>query len=131
MISSLILLGITEENYFREDRGMTMKWNVYYHDINRRKMTTFNIFNHYGFRRAVKEAIKKYRKKDEFIEQLRKELMYFFWSKSEYEIVITPWVGGDREKEAEKIDIYEQIMMNYDIFSEYVWKNRKKLLIEE
>ena len=113
MTSSLILLGITEENYFREDRGMTMKWNVYYHDINRRKMTTFNIFNHYGFRRAVKEAIKKHRKKDEFIEQLKRELMYFFWSKSEYEIIIAPWVGGDREKEAEKIDIYEQVMMNY------------------
>ena len=108
-----------------------MKWNVYYHDINRRKMTTFNIFNHYGFRRAAKEAVKKYRKKDEFIEQLKRELMYFFWSKSEYEIIITPWVGGDREKEAEKIDIYEQVMMNYDIFSEYVWKNRKELLIEE
>lgn len=108
-----------------------MKWNVYYHDINRHKMTTCNIFNHYGFRRAVKEAIKKYRKKDEFIDKLRKELMYFFWSKSEYEIIIAPWVGGDREKEAEKIDIYEQVMMNYDIFSEYVWKNRKELLIEE
>lgn len=131
MTSSLILLGITEENYFREDRGMTMKWNVYYHDINRRKMTTFNIFNHYGFRRAVKEAVKKYRKKDEFIEQLKRELMYFFWSKSEYEIIIAPWVGGDREKEAEKIDIYEQVMMNYDIFSEYIWKNRKELLIKE
>ena len=108
-----------------------MKWNVYYHDINRSKMTTFNIFNHYGFCRAAKEAVKKYRKKDEFIEQLKRELMYFFWSKSEYEIIIIPWVGGDREKEAEKIDIYEQVMMNYDIFSEYVWKNRKELLIKE
>lgn len=108
-----------------------MEWNVYYHDINRSKMSTINIFNHHGFSRDIKEVIRKYREKDEFIEQLKKELMYFFWSKAEYEIIIAPWCGGDREKEAKKIDIYEQVMMNYDIFSEYVWKNRFKLLIKE
>ena len=62
--------------------------------------------------------------KENFIEQLRKSLMYYFWSKSEYQVLILPWVG---EADDIKIDIYDQVMMNWDKFSEYVWTNKEKI----
>ena len=51
--------------------------------------------------------------------------MYYFWGRSEYEVVIYPWCGGG-EKESKKIDVYTQIMMNWDKFVEYVWGFKKK-----
>ena len=59
-----------------------MKWNVYYYDINRKKMHVFNIFEHSSFVRYVKLAIKKHKNKKDFAEQLKSELMYFFWAKA-------------------------------------------------
>jgi hypothetical protein len=105
-----------------------MKWNVYYYDINRKKMHVFNIFEHSSFVRYVKLAIKKHKNKKDFAEQLKSELMYFFWAKSEWEIIISPWVGGDREKDAVKIDVYHQVMNNFDAFLDYVWLNKEELL---
>ncbi len=99
-----------------------MEWNVYYHNINEQKIIQWNIFQHGSFNKEVKDLLKSELNKEEFIEQLRKSLMYYFWSKCEYEVLISPWVGraGDI-----KIDIYDQIMMNWDKFSEYVWSNKE------
>ena len=104
-----------------------MEWLVYYYNINAREMHTFNIFDHCGFCKDVKKAAKEYKDKDEFAEQLRRELFYYFGSKAEWEIIIAPWVGGDREKDSVKIDVYDQIMLNWDIFVDYVWKNKREL----
>lgn len=105
-----------------------MQWNVYYHDINRDEICTYNIFEHGSFLEYVIKAAKKYKNKDEFAEQLKRELFYYFGSKAEWEIIITSWCGGDREKNAIKIDVYNQVMNNWQIFVDYVWNNRKELL---
>lgn len=105
-----------------------MKWNVFYYDINRKKVDVFNIFEHSGFVKYVKKAIKEHKNKEEFAKQLRSELMYYFWAKAEWEIIISPWVGGDREKDAVKIDVHDQVMLNWDLFVDYVWDNKKELL---
>ena len=94
-----------------------MEWNVYYHDSNARKIIQWNIFKVY-------DLLKSDLNKEDFIEQLRKSLMYYFWSKSEYQVLILPWVG---EADDIKIDIYDQVMMNWDKFSEYVWTNKEKI----
>ena len=104
-----------------------MEWNVYYYDINSSEMHTFNVFEHYGFRRDVRNAVKESKSRDEFAEKLIKELFYHFCKKSEWEILITPWVGGDREKEAVKIDVYDQVMLNWDKFVDTAWYNRREL----
>lgn len=105
-----------------------MKWNVYYYDINHKEISVFNIFDHWSFREYVKKAIKKYKNKEEFAEQLKSELCYYFWSKSEWEIIIAPWVGGDRVKDVIKVDVYSQVMNNWEIFFDYVWNNREEIL---
>jgi len=101
-----------------------MKWNVYYHDSNAKKIIQWNIFKHGSFRKEVYELLKSDLNKDDFIDQLRKSLMYYFWSKSEYQVLILPWVG---QADDIKIDIYNQVMMNWDKFSEYVWLNKEKI----
>lgn len=108
-----------------------MEWNVYYHDFNRDEIATYNIFDHGSFLEYSKIAAKKYKTKDEFIEQIRRELFYYFRFKAEWEIIITSWVGGNRDKNAVKIDVYSQVMNNWKIFSEYIWDNRKELLKDE
>lgn len=90
-----------------------MKWNVYHYDINANKIKTFNIFDHYSFREYVKQAAKKYKYRETFEDQLKRELMYYFWCKSEYELVIEitednrifliPWCGC-RNPEEVKIE---------------------------
>lgn len=104
-----------------------MEWNVYYHDINLHEMHTYNVFEHYGFRKSVRNAVKESKSRDEFAEKLIKELFYHFCKKAEWEIVIAPWVGVTREEEAVKIDVYDQVMLNYDQFVDTAWYNRREL----
>lgn len=79
-----------------------MVWNVYYYNMDSQK------------------AFKKCKTKDEFIERLKSDLFYYFGFKAEYEIVLAPWCSGS-DKKTIKIDIYSQIMLNWDKFVEYVW----------
>lgn len=100
-----------------------LKWYVYYHDWNGSEIKTFNIFNHGSFREDVEKYLKKYKNKEEFAKRLRSSLSYYFWSKCEWEVVITPWVSN-RNTEDIKIDVYDQVMNNWDIFVDYVWNSK-------
>lgn len=102
---------------------MFMEWNVYYYDINRQKITTFNIFRHGRFREDVQEHLRTYDDKAEFAEAVRKELSYYFWCKSEYEVLIRAWCGGNGKEEI-KIDIYSQVMLNFNKFIDYLWSQK-------
>ena len=57
---------------------------------------------------------------DEIKKELRSWLMYYFWSKSEHEVIVSNWVGYDFE---EKIDIWYQLYPNIDRITEYVLIN--------
>lgn len=91
-----------------------MKYDVYYYDINRNKISTFNIFDHFSFCEYTKKAAKKLKTKEEFAEQLRRELQFYYWSKAEWELIIEitednkvfliPWCGC-RNPEEVKIEI--------------------------
>lgn len=100
-----------------------LEWNVFYHDINRQKITTFNIFNHWKFAEDVQKSLKKFKDKDEFAEQLRRDLFYYFGSKCEYEVLIAAWVGG-RNTDDIKVDVYTQVMNNWNVFLGYVWNSK-------
>lgn len=104
---------------------MNLEWNVFYHDVNKQEITKLNIFKHWKFAEDVEKNLKKIKDKDEFAEKLRRDLLYYFWSKSEYEIIISPWCGGRDTKDV-KIDIYTQVMNNWDIFLDYVWNSKKR-----
>lgn len=98
---------------------MNLEWYVYYYDMNSSQLKTFNIFNHRGFKNAIIEVIfKKYYSMEKFKKAVKSELMYYFWSKAEWEIVISDWFGKQVEK---KIDVYDQVMLNWDRFIEWLY----------
>ena len=144
-------------------------WNVYVGDFNTGDIKTYNIFSHWGFYESCLDAKKKFRDDMEgFAGEVKSNLMYFFWSKCEWEIVLEHWPSGeyynlrktftldemyhdlkypedrlplgsvDRRFEIrvfpehnrfkdKKIDVYDQVMNNWDAFIEYLWEHRKEL----
>ena len=95
-------------------------WNVYTENINARKIEKYNIFEHMRFMEDLKKNRRKNRKnRNEFCKQLKSDLMYYFWSKAQWEIIMDSWLRGDR-MEAIKISAYDQVMMNWHAFTEYV-----------
>lgn len=131
-----------------------MEWNVFYRNINTRKIERFNVFDHGGFRRYVEEDLKRIKDKDEFAGLLRGHLFYYFGSKCEYEVIVSSFpnfitteeldrlnkernsykekygrdircLNVDTETEV-KIDIRDQVMNNFNIFLDYVWSHKEK-----
>lgn len=129
-----------------------MIWNVYRNNFNTKKIEVFNIFDHISFLESVKKILKQTQNKKEFSENMRKELLYYFWSKYEYEVIITSFPVYINQKELNKInsdnnsnsnnktkiniepdvgikvDIYSQVMNNFDIFVDYIWNNKQEFL---
>lgn len=129
-----------------------MQWNVLYQDFNARKIVTYDIFKHGRFAEDVLKLLKEDISKEEFAEQLRRKLSYHFRSKCEWEVVISSWpVRIDKEEldrlnmeyeesnkkyghypytictapdVGKKIDVYDQVMLNWDVFVDYIWKEK-------
>lgn len=95
-----------------------IEWYVYYHDSNTQKIIKWNVFNHGSFKNEVDKLLKDKVTKEDLIDKLKRQLMYYFWSKCEYEIILSPWTGRADDI---KIDVYDQIMMNFDRFVDYCW----------
>ena len=132
---------------------MKLEWFVYRHDINKKEIVKFNIFDHWRFEEDVKKNLKKCKAKEEFAEKLKSDLMFYFWSKCEYEVVISSFPVHIRKEElnrlneefknsvekygrepygmwvcpdvGEKIDIVGQVMLNFEIFVDYVWSHKR------
>lgn len=93
-----------------------------------------------------KKALKKFNKMDfdsqlkfVFEKEVRSYLRYYFWSKCEWEITVTTWptyfvdTPGLEEPQkpklevSQKLDVYEQVMINWQPFIEYLERNLKLL----
>lgn len=129
-----------------------MKWMVYKENFNTKEVVPYNIFDHTIFYEEV-EKLKNLRKpltKEELSTKLKRLLRCYYWSKCEYETVITSWPPyispqeiQKLNKEAQqyeekfgsplckvpvslsvgiKVDIYDQVDLNWDAFVDYVYK---------
>lgn len=100
-----------------------MEWNVIRYDCNGRKIGFFNIFSHGGFIKDVEELFADSSLNDsEFEEKLRRSLQYYFWSRCEYEVIVSSWPRGDVDR---KIDFFDQVMANWRHFLKYVKECRE------
>ena len=96
-----------------------MEWYIYYYDINHDLINAYDIFNHGNFRKEFDDLIKYDLTKEEFAKKLKHILLYYFWGKCEWEIVIKSIIS-DNFVEI-KTDVFQQIMMNWSVFVEYCW----------
>lgn len=103
----------------------TLEWNVILPNINNEQDIVFNVFRSCRFLEYLMNLKSEY-KKDNTIdlkEQIIRGLQYAYWAKSEYEIIAKALFG----KREYKIDVYEQVKMNYDKFYDYLIANWKKI----
>lgn len=105
----------------------TLVWNVFRENVNANKIEVWNIFRHAGFLVSCRKIFKELgndREKSE--EKIKRELQYYFWCKCEHEVVISEYPPSHRNVEL-KVDIYSQVVMNWDIFFDYLWNNQALL----
>ena len=113
-----------------------LTWNVYVGDFNTGKIELYNIFNHWAFYDDCVKAKKKFKDdKEGFAEEVRRDLeMYhdlkypedklFSDHERKYEVHVFPEHNRYCDK---KIDVYEQVMNNWDIFIDWLWDRRSEL----
>ena len=100
-----------------------MEWNVYITNINTNKVEVYNVFNHHSFKEDCDKAWEEYGHSfDEFEKRIREIARYYFWSKCEWEIIISDFPHSEKFREA-KIDVYHQLLMNWDVFVSYIILN--------
>lgn len=86
----------------------TLHWLVTYHDCNSDKIKQYDVLKYK--QDFIKKLKKKSQNKEEFADKLRREMMWAFWSKCEWELIIeldennsvwlNPWVGSRHPEEA-------------------------------
>lgn len=57
-------------------------------------------------------------------EWVKSQLMYQFWSRCEYEMLILPWPNKDSDK-PRKVDVYQQALPNLPLITKLFAENEK------
>ena len=106
-------------------RKVDLKWYAVMHDFNKNELTYTNVLGE----RFSEEILKRIKSKKDYFriydyeslkEQVRQYLMYYYWSKSEYEVLVTGLHSKMDEKDIHKIDIWYQLEPNLDRICEYI-----------
>ena len=120
----------------------TLTWNVFVNDFNKQEIVAFDVFHHHSFAEEVAKLKAEIVDRDSFSERLKRITMYYFWSKCEYETVITSWppyIDKDELRRlnseddhvrytarlavGKKVDVYQQLYLNWDRFVDYVFNH--------
>ena len=104
-----------------------LTWNVLIENVNLKRIVIYNIFSHNGFWKDCCDAVRKADgDKKAFEELIKTDLQYYFWSRCEWEIILTAWPPRS-DFDGAKIDAYDQVMLNWEQFIDYLWNHRKEL----
>lgn len=116
-----------------------MSWKVKNYCVNSNKIWDYDVLEY------REDQIKKFKKKcttkEEFAEKMRREMMWQYWSRCEYEVIIeidennrvwlSPWVGC-RNPESVKIDVTDDESFDWHAFAKHhigkqIYKNEAKI----
>lgn len=115
-----------------------LTWLVKYFDCNAQKITDYDVLRYRED--DIKKLKKKCSTKEEFAEELRRELMWSYWSKCEWELIIEltennhillkPWVSC-RDEEY-NIDVTDDTSFDWKGFAaehigKQIYKNKAKV----
>lgn len=96
------------------------QFNAIIYNPNKEKFEPYNVMDFFVDEyNEDKENLKTF---DEFKKFVERKSMWMFWSRCEYEIILSDWPPSGVE---EKWDIHRQIMMNIDIVTEILMENVK------
>lgn len=104
-------------------KNVKLVWNVLLHDFNKDIIRNYNIFGNESPKeisnRIKKNNITNY---NDFKESMRNYWMHDYWSRREYEILVS---GLSLKSQPQKIDVWRQIEMNLDRILEYIINEMK------
>ena len=116
-----------------------IKLLVKYYNCNANKIEDYDVLKRRGS--EIKKLKKKCETKEEFFEALRSEFMWRFWSKAEWELIVTktdegrvilsPWCGS-RDLSLSSIDVTNDSTFDWPGFSDehierQIFKNQAKI----
>lgn len=99
-----------------------LEWNVILYDWNLKSIVKYNIFEHALISKELSILYKECNTKEIFAEKLKQLFKYCFKSKCEYEFIISSWPPSNVD-DGVKIDVYEQLMYNFDKIVDYLWRD--------
>ena len=102
-----------------------LSWLVTYYDCNTNKIKYYDVLKHKEA--VIKQLKKKCATKEEFAEKMRRECMWSYWSKCEWEMIIEiddngrvllyPWVGS-RNPQGALTDVTDRTDFDWKSFAE-------------
>ena len=108
-----------------------LEWNVFVGDFNSGLIERHNVFDHWRFMEDLKKLARRCKdtEREQFEKELKRDLMYYYWSKCEWEIVVDHFPPSDNKDRfrPSKIDVWDQIELNWQNFTDYVWAHRAEL----
>lgn len=133
-------------------RKNSLYYYVYVENINQRTIEKYNVLND-NIVKEIRKRTKGISDKSTFAKIIEQILIYYYRSRAEWEIVLTDWPPHISVNEIsrlnqeldfyrkeynnspyslavnlateEKIDVYGQVKLNWDIFINYLWENLK------
>lgn len=106
-------------------KNVKLEWYVLRYNMNKKIIESYNVFHDDFIPELHKQIVKK--KKITNYNELRgyvhSYFTYYYWCKAEHEVLIGGLCGlfGDKNN-FQKIDIYTQLMLNFDRIMEYIIK---------
>lgn len=101
-----------------------LEWFVFVEDINRKQIKVYNIFEHKDFMEDCDGAWENYKNKHHDFSRYQEDidgiLMYYFWCKCEWEIILSNFPPSDSFQK-KKIDVYQQVKINWKKFMDYLF----------
>ena len=99
-------------------------WNVicFVCNSNYSGVQKYNIFDDETFCHCIVEILRSEINREEFEKKLDLECFYCFESKIEWEIFVK---DGTTSFGYRKVDVYNQLKLNWEVFCDYVWENTK------
>ena len=101
-----------------------LEWFVFVEDINRKQINVYNIFEHKDFMEDCDGAWENYKNKHHDFSRYQEDidgiLMYYFWCKCEWEIILSNFPPSDSFQK-KKIDVYQQVKINWKKFMDYLF----------
>lgn len=105
-----------------------LEWKVIIGNFNSGEIEQYNVFRHYGFMQDLIKIKKKYGgDREKFTDEVRTSLRYFYWAKCEWEVIVSHWPGNSERFHDKKIDVYDQVAMNFDRFMDYLWEHKSEI----
>lgn len=100
---------------------MTKIFNVLIWDVNHDELMYYDVIPYllrqYNETKKMDSYKETPKTRDEFKEFIKKEAMYQWWSRCEYEILVSDWPKHGKEI---KIDVYHQVLMNLDVITDII-----------